>query len=155
MDESTARNWDVGLKVVGLLGFAIGAAFSYFQYFDGVKRQESTALIEAQKPFLAQRQELYGQATKALAQLATSKDSTVLREAENAFWALYWGPLATVESAEVEAIMVDAGNCLRDPACTQGKRERLSLDLAHQMRQEVGAAWNVFLPKLETQRSAP
>jgi hypothetical protein len=45
MDESTARNWDVGLKVVGFPGFAIGAAFSYFQYFDGVKRQETTALI--------------------------------------------------------------------------------------------------------------
>ncbi len=153
MDEATARNWDVGLKLVGLIGFAVGAAFSYFQYFDGVARQETTALIEAQKPFLAQRQDLYGQAVKAVAQLASSEDPTVLKDAEATFWALYWGPLATVESRQVEEIMVKMGQCLRDTGCGPAGRQAHSLALAHAVRQESADAWNVALPQLPQQRT--
>jgi hypothetical protein len=146
MNEDSYRAWDTWLKVVGIAGIAIGGIFTYWQYFDGVERQERTALIEAQKPFLAQRQELYGQAAKAVAMLSTSNDAKTLAEAEATFWSLYWGQLATVESERVEALMVQIGNCLQDPKCSQ--RRQLSLDLAHAIREESAQAWDVFLPTL-------
>ncbi len=150
MDESAARTWDVGIKLAGLLGIAIGAGFSYFQYFDGVKRQETTALIEAQKPFLTERQELYAQATRAVAELATSESPTVKKEAAASFWALYWGPLATVESRDVESLMVQIGACLqRGPDCSEHQLRVLSLNLAQTVRAEAADAWNVYLPRLQ------
>jgi hypothetical protein len=148
MNEDSYRAWDTWLKVVGMVGIAIGGSFTYWQYFDGVERQERTALIEAQKPFLAQRQELYGEATKAVAMLSTSTDPKQIAEAEAAFWSLYWGPLATVESRRVETIMVQIGQCLQNPDCQQKERQRHSLDLAHAIREESAEAWDVLLPKL-------
>jgi hypothetical protein len=150
MDEASARKWDVGLKVVGLIGIAIGSIISYMQYFDGVRRQELTAQMEARKPFLAQRQEIYGQAIKAVSLLATSQEAKTLQEAEAAFWALYWGPMATVESAPVEAIMVKIGRCLQEPGCEPIQKQRYSLDLAHTIRTESADTWNVSLPDLQT-----
>lgn len=152
MTEESYRAWDTWLKVVGIVGIAIGGIFTYWQYFDGVERQERTALIEAQKPFLAQRQELYGEAAKAVSLLGTSSDAKTLAEAEATFWSLYWGGLATVESKKVEAIMVQIGNCLQDSQCPQMQRRRLSLDLAHAIREESADAWNVFLPELERRK---
>jgi hypothetical protein len=148
MNEDSYRAWDTWLKVIGMVGIAIGGSFTYWQYFDGVERQERTALIEAQKPFLAQRQELYGEATKAVAMLSTSTDPKQIAEAEAAFWSLYWGPLATVESRRVETIMVEIGQCLQNPDCQQKERQRHSLDLAHAIREESAEAWDVLLPKL-------
>lgn len=147
MTEDSYRAWDTWLKIVGIAGIAVGGIFTYWQYFDGVERQERTALIEAQKPFLSLRQELYGQATKAVSVLASSTDVKALAEAEATFWSLYWGGLATVESKKVEGIMVQIGNCLPNPKC--GDRRQLSLDLAHAIREESADAWNVFLPQLE------
>jgi hypothetical protein len=157
MTEDSYRAWDTWLKVVGIVGIAIGGIFTYWQYFDGVERQERTALIEAQKPFLAERQELYGEAAKAVAMLSTSSDAKTLAEAEATFWRLYWGPLATVESRQVEAIMVKIGECLQTPQCSQSQRQRYSLDLAHAIREESAQAWDVFLPTLNpsARSSAP
>ena len=146
MTEDTYRAWDTWLKVVGIVGIAVGGVFTYWQYFDGVERQERTALIEAQKPFLAQRQELYGEAAKAVSVLSTSNDEKTRTEAEATFWSLYRGGLATVESPRVEEIMVQIGNCIQDPKCS--KRRKLSLDLAHAIREESAEAWDVLLPKL-------
>lgn len=151
MDEATARTWDAGIKLVGVLGFVIGGVFSYFTYFDGVERQERTALIEAQKPFLTERQALYAQASRAVAELATSSDPTVLGAAEATFWSLYWGPLATVESAAVEGLMVEMGRCLQDSGCLVDDRKRISLRLAQTIRAESSDAWNVYLPRLESE----
>jgi hypothetical protein len=148
MNEDSYRAWDTGLKVVGLAGIALGSIFTYWQYFDGAARQERTALIEAQKPFLAQRQELYGQAVKAVAVLSTTPDAKQRAEAEAAFWSLYWGPLATVESRRVEAIMVRIGECLQNPECQQKERQKHSLDLAHAIREESAETWDVLLPTL-------
>ena len=151
MEESSYRGWDTALKVLGFVGIAMGALFTYWQYFDGVRRQEKTSLIEAQKPFLAQRQELYGQAVNVTSLLATSADPKVLQDAQASFWALHWGPLATVESERVEMIMVKMGKCLQDPNCGSDQKRAYSLDLAHTIRQESADTWNVLLPKLQGQ----
>jgi hypothetical protein len=148
MDENRARTWDFILKIVGMVGIAIGAAFTYWQYFDGVERQERTARLEAQKPFFSQRQELYGDATRTVAQLATSRDPVALKKAEDTFWLLYWGPLASVESKEVEMLMVQMGNCLRNPDCSKTEKEQISVALAQQIRKESAESWQVSLPDL-------
>ena len=155
MTEDSYRAWDTWLKVVGIVGIAIGGIFTYWQYFDGVERQEKTALMEAQKPFLGQRQELYGEAAKAVGVLSTATDAKTRAEAEASFWSLYWGPMGSVESPRVEAIMVKIGRCLQDPQCPQAERQRSSLDLAHAIREESAEAWDVLLPKLGERDASP
>jgi hypothetical protein len=145
MDESRHRSWDVILKVVGMVGIAVGAAFTYWQYFDGVKRQERTALIEAQKPFYAQRQQIYGDATRTVAQLATSSNPVELKKTEEAFWQLYWGPLASVESKEVATFMIQMGRCLHDTGCGKSEKQKISLGMAQQVRKESATSWGLQL----------
>jgi hypothetical protein len=140
--------WDTAIKLVGFIGVAIGASFTYWQYFDGVRRQQATATFEAKRPFFAQRQDLYGQAIKAVGTLATSSDAAILKDAERDFWHLYWGPLATVESREVERIMVTIGICLEENQPLSA-RKALSLELAKQIRLENQDTWNVSLPELK------
>ena len=149
MEDSHYRAWDVALKIIALIGIAIGGIVSYWQYFDGVARQQKTAVIEASKPFLAQRQQLYGEAIRAVAQLAVSSNAANLKRAEEAFWDLYWGPLASVESKDVEGLMVEMGRCLTDqPNCGQREKQLISLKLAHQIRIESAQSWGVVLPTL-------
>ena len=149
MTEDSYRAWDTWLKVVGIVGIAIGGIFTYWQYFDGVQRQERTALIEAKKPFFEHRQELYAEAVKAVAVLTTSTDTKALADAEASFWNLYWGPLATVETERVAKIMVEFGACLRERSCEPRQRQQLSLTLAETIREESAEAWDVLLPKLD------
>jgi hypothetical protein len=70
------------------------------EHFDSVKRAQATAYRESIKPFLSQRQDLYGQATRVVADLALSKDPHVRQTSEDAFWKHYWSPLASVESCD-------------------------------------------------------
>jgi hypothetical protein len=149
MSTATAALWDIILKVLALVGLAIGGAFSYFQYFDGLKRQRESEARESRKPFLAQRQELYGQAMRAVAELAIVRlDKEQLRKAEETFWFLYWGPLASVESPAIEGVMVRFGDCLQDKTCKAEMKKDLSLELAHIIRAEYAESWDVSLPPL-------
>ena len=152
MDEGAYRSWDLGLKVVGLPGVAVGAAFTYWQYFDGAKRQEKTAALEAIKPFLAERQTLYGEAIRAAATLATSKDPADLSKSGETFWRLYWGPLATVESREIEALMVRMGQCLRVPNAAKLKSSKLHSIWLIKSVQETASGWSVYLPNSPGQK---
>jgi hypothetical protein len=149
MTADSARFWDIFLKALALIGVGFGGVFSYFRYFNGLKHQREAAMRESQKPFLTQRQELYGQALRAVAELSVTGDKQKLAAAEEAFWMLYWGPLASVESHEVESLMAAFGKCLENPACPPEVKKAVSVQLARQIRKESQKTWNVELPQLQ------
>ena len=141
MDEATHRRLDIVTKIVAGLAVGVGAGLGIWQYFD-------TAEKEFRKPYWEQQIELYVQATTAAATLASSSDPVALELAEAKFWQLYYGPLALVEDAGVEAAMVRFGQSLRSDREQEDLRD-LSLALAHACRESLGDAWSVKLSELQ------
>jgi hypothetical protein len=128
-----------------MIGLAVGGGVTIWEYFDEANRASATAYRESIKPFLSQRQDLYDQVTKIVAELAVGKDLKARKASEDAFWKLYWGPLASVESTEIESLMVQFGECLT-ANCDEERKKRLSLNLAQEVRKENVAGFGVILP---------
>lgn len=115
---------------------------------------------DAARPFWEAQLKLYLRASEAAALIATpsaDEPKTVAESrvaAEREFWLLYWGPLAIVEDVgtkgrrpEIVQAMVAFGDYLRrhpDPTKRDRKEmERLSLRLAHAMRDAAGPSFNL------------
>lgn len=107
---------------------------------------------ETARPFWEAQLRLYLRAAEAAATVATARDAKNAAKAEGDFWILYWGPLAAVEDvglekrkAVIEAAMVNFGTALRQRPTNADRRdlERLSLALAHAIRDAVGPAFEL------------
>ena len=132
------------LKIVGfcvaLGGLVLGAA----NYLETARKDAETRRLEARKHFLSRQLELYTDATRAAAKLATSSpDSEDFTDAAGRFWELYWGELAMVEDHQVEAAMVAMGRCLQGDCSGCGKLAQCSLNLAHACRRSLAESWGV------------
>jgi hypothetical protein len=135
-------NLDSWVKALSLLGAAIAFIWGVVQFMAGQHTQAETRRIEATKPFLERQLKLYTDATQAAATLATSKDAQEIAAAKKRFWALYWGELALVEDARVEAAMVQLGRAL--DTGSQGQHvQAASLALAHACRDSLADSWGV------------
>src|SRR5262249_151011 len=109
---------------------AAGAAWAIWQY-------QTTAWIEARRPFLQKQFEFAIEAVQAAAQLSTTTDREIFERAKVVFWELYWGRLAIVEDDKLEAAMVNFGEALPRYGADSGNRGELlelSLDVAHATR---------------------
>lgn len=149
MDEARYRYWETVFKAATMLSLLAGGVWTIWQHFEARKSEAATreqqaraTKLEAQKVFLAKRHELYFDAVNAAATIARTKSDAERRDATDKFWKLYWGPMALVEDAKVEAAMVAFGRCVN--GCEEG-RERLSLDLAHACRDSIATSWDVDL----------
>jgi hypothetical protein len=141
MNEETYRRRDFALKFVAAALALVGAAVGIYEYLDGVQQQ-------SRRPYWERQVALYFDATSAAATLATSDDETKRSTAAAEFWKLYWGPLALVEDREVEATMVQFGDCLAT-RCPQAQLQQLSLALAHTCRNSLAKSWKLTLDQLK------
>jgi len=123
------------------------------------ERARLTRRIEATKPFLERQLELYTEATRAAAIIATSEDQEKVRSAREIFWQLFSGELALVENPEVASAMQDFGRTLimeegRNEAQGDSHKEKepnkhlekeglrqLSLNLASACRNSLARSW--------------
>jgi hypothetical protein len=138
MDVGKTLKW-IG-AIVTLGGLALGVA----NYLATVRRDVETRNLEARKQYLTRQLDLYTDATRAAAKIATSKPgSPEYTKALNRFWELYWGELSMVENTAVEGAMKRLGDCLRDKGCPGGDLPRCSLDLAHACRRSLADSWSV------------
>ncbi len=113
-------------------------------YLATIRRDVETRNLEARKQYLTRQLELYTEATRAAAKLATSnQDSREFAAAKQRFWELYWGELSMVENAEVETAMKWMGNCLDGECGGCFNLERCSLGLAHACRRSLADSWGV------------
>jgi Nucleotidyltransferase domain len=108
--------------------------------------------LETARTFWEAQLRLYLRAAEAAATVATARDRKDSVKAESDFWILYWGPLAAVEdvglekkTAAIEAAMVKFGAALNQRESNPDRREleRLSLALAHAIRDAVGPAFEL------------
>jgi hypothetical protein len=140
------------LKLVGVIVTLGGLGLGIANYLATIRRDVETRNLEARKQYLTRQLELYTEATRAAAKLATSQqDSPEFAAAQQRFWELYWGELSMVENAEVETAMKRMGNCLHgDCRGCSGRTEptpddlaRCSLNLAHACRRSLADSWGV------------
>lgn len=104
-------------KILGTAG-ALIVIFVSAQQFNATQAasqrdSERASNREFMRPFLDRRTSLYFEATAITGAIAGSSDlDHVDKKKVDRFWALYWGDLGMVESAEVEGAMVQYGNLL-------------------------------------------
>ena len=136
-------------------------------------RTNLTRTVEATKPFLERQLQLYTDATRAAAAIATTEDEHELGSAVERFMQLYSGELALVENEEVAKAMKDFRRGMRGILATatisgeadlavSAPRElvhreapikqepyaregmqMLSLNLAHACRKSLAKSWHV------------
>lgn len=137
----TVRNNAFLLMLVAVTGIAI----SIVQYSRTTER-------DFKKPFWEKQLNLYMDLTGAAAILtafATDQDPVAKAEYQKArvkFWELYYGQLAVIADPEVDKIMVDFGQCLRqiesnDQRCDTTMLKQKSLSLAAACRSSVSTSW--------------
>ncbi len=130
------------VKTLSLFGAVATFFWGVMQYSANEKKQAETRRIEATKPFLNRQLELYTTATKTAATLATGDDSLEKTAALKKFWSLYWGELALVEDEEVETAMVRMGKGV-EKGVSREELQKLSLKLAHAIRDSLADSWGV------------
>lgn len=151
MDQSSYNNWDIGIKVLTVLGVAIGGIWAICSY-------RMTSEKEFRRPLWDTQLSLYFQAATSAGKIATLPEGKARDESVGEFWNLYYGPLAVVEDDEqVCEAMVDFGECLPKPGrvyaeeeCDKPLVQHRSLLLANAVRRSIGADWNRKLDQLNT-----
>ena len=132
------------LKLVGAVVTLGGLALGVANYLATIRRDVETRSLEARKQYLTRQLELYTEATRAAAKLATSdQKSPEFVAAQHRFWELYWGELSMVENAEVETAMKRMGDCLNGDCRGCADLKRCSLGLAHACRRSLADSWGV------------
>jgi hypothetical protein len=104
------------------------------------KAEAERRRIEATRPFLERQLELYSEASRAAASIA-SGDPTVKAEAIVRFRMLYCGELAMVEDRGVETAMKAFSDALREGLTDEDLGE-YSVNLAHACRESLAKSWN-------------
>ena len=164
-ERLVGRHLPIVTALLAIGGFWVGIFQYYATSRDAQQQRAIESRREAARPFWDTQLRLYVRAAEAAATIATSNDGAATDRAEVEFWTLYWGPLAIVEDASlaqgpraaVEDAMVALGAYLRShPKAARSKDElaRLSLRLAHAMREQTGPSFSLELAPLG-ERSAP
>ena len=150
MDECTYRLLDVAIKLGAVIVALLGATVGLFQYRSSQAQAQAKLWMERkslQFTYSKAKSELFAQAARAAATMATSSSAPDVQKAIEEFWLLYWGPLTLIEGPEVEAAMVSIGLILdvvgtRLPESSVGTRQDLKLAayaLGQACRTEVDA----------------
>ncbi len=139
-------------KTVQVLSIVAGAVISVLS-FNQARKQEALAQqaaagkqqLEAAKPFLELRQQLYLDAVKQAAILANpevhSKDE--IETARKRFRELYVAELSMVEGANVEAEMIKLAEQVDRDLLQLSPAQTAAYDLAHVLRNSLVTSWNV------------
>jgi hypothetical protein len=99
--EEWARTIDCVAKLITALAILFGGGWTVYQYWKGRADQLRTQRIEATRPLLEKRLQLYVEATTAAAIIATSKDVNEVTKAKEQFLRLKHGPMTLVQDFRV------------------------------------------------------
>ena len=124
---------------------------SYQREFD-LMRLQAEQQHEKQRPFLERQLRHYFEASESASKVANLPDGKDRAEAMQAFWQLYWGPLAVVEDSDVERAMVNFSGALRSDESDRATLQQRSLELAHAFRGSLEKQWGTSLGELENLR---
>jgi hypothetical protein len=162
--ESQARGVDALCKSVATIGLIVGGSWTLYTYFNARAAEARTAAIEAKKPFLAKRLELYAESVDLASRLAmgygevnephgTQAEKEKFRKDmegyERRFSELDLGMMRLVEDKEVAEKMEKFRGCIARPgSCTAmyGPAKQLADKCKNSIRQE----WEVSISESDT-----
>lgn len=114
--------------------------------FNATREKEAEARrLEAAKPFLTLRQDLYTEAVKAAAVLANPEVHTPeeLGSARKRFRNLYVAELSMVESREVASKMVELASIIDPPLASFTPAQQAAYNLSHALRDTYVTSWGL------------
>jgi len=138
LTKEQADYWDIVIKAVGG-GIALAGAFlGASKYLAETARSNEAALVEAHKPFMQKRQEVYYDLVRATATIGNKAvDDPARIEAEAQFWLLFWGALPLVADLQVGGAVNRFSEALDNPQDGVELRNA-SMDLAQACRASLG-----------------
>ncbi len=137
------------LQAVAIIFTIVWAATTFRHQ---VATESEARRLELSRPYAEKQLDLYLDAARVVAHLATSPDSPDRAATEARFWELYWGELAFVESRatdsgdkpSVESLMVEFCHQYFDPArCGSAGRPTVgaAFNLSHLASDEIRRQW--------------
>jgi hypothetical protein len=133
------------VSVVQVVSVVAGVVISILSFNHTRAKEADVRKLEAAKPFLTLRQDLYSQAVKAAATLVNQSTHTEeeIRQARKRFRDLYVAELSMVEAPEVEAQMRALAEQIDKELVPLDGPRVAAYNLAHALRNSFAAEWQV------------
>jgi hypothetical protein len=128
-----------------VLSVVVGVVISVMSFNAARAKEAEARRLEAAKPFLTLRQNLYADAVKQAAILANPEIHTQeeLTAARKRFRDLYVAELSMVESATVETKMKELASVIDPPLATFTPAQDAAYNLSHALRDTFVASWGL------------
>jgi hypothetical protein len=128
-----------------VLSVVVGVVISVLSFNAARAKEAEARRLEAAKPFLTLRQNVYTDAVKQAAILANPEVHTQdeLTVAKKRFRDLYVAELSMVESKKVESTMMTLASVIDPPLATFTPAQKAAYDLAHALRDTYVASWGL------------
>jgi hypothetical protein len=168
MTESTARAVDASCKIAATLALLIGGIWTLYTYLNSRSQEARTNAIEAKKPFLAKRLEVYTELVNLSSQIASSderqksgsvEDKQEMKEQkirEQRFWELTSGLVDIVADRTVKQEASSFANCMgafarvgREEENSCGTAWELSHSLVVECKYSISHEWQVNMSDME------
>ena len=135
--------------LITTLGVIVGIVISVINFKTAKERESDARKIEASKPFLELRQQLYIEALNNASILASKSLHTKdeVAKAKKRFLELYWGELSLVEEKDIEGKMIAVARA-EGIADTPTATQNATYYLAHAMRESIVNSWQVDTLKI-------
>jgi hypothetical protein len=150
------RDWDTLTKVTGIVALLAGGIWAVWVNHQTAEQQASSARIDAQKPFSAERLEVYEKLVTLTASVAqTDLPPSVRKSKRQELDQLVNGPLPLVAQEKVFVALLDYYRCVDDRACQKGSLGLYSRNVARACRTSIEESWDVKLPPVPTSDKLP
>ncbi len=128
----------------------VGAFWAVWTY-------QTTAWVDARKPFLEKQLSFCIETVQTVAKVATTTNAKTFEEAKATFWEFYWGRLAMVEDDGMARAMVAFQRALQDVKLGDERQELkvASLGVAHACRKLIEKGWEIGLGQLTPNLRTP
>jgi hypothetical protein len=123
MDEAKPVNWDLIVKIVGLVALIASGMWTLYKFRQDHEEDINHSRESEYRDTVARKQELnrfvfekqaslYFDAADAAATIASTDDKASIKAARVRFYQLYWGEMPLVEDERVQLAMVAFKACL-------------------------------------------
>jgi hypothetical protein len=143
LTEDEARGLDAIYKGVGVLAIVLGGAWTLTEHFLHRAEERETASIEARKPFLEKRLQVYSDLVLAASTISGSDDRNEVEKAKKQFRALNSGILFVFEDGEVARTVRNFATCMDDSGKCGMPINVIVQNLALACRKSIGEEWGV------------
>ena len=132
-------------STVQIVSVVVGIVISVLSFNDARIKEAEARKLEAAKPFLILRQEIYRDAVKTAAILTNPDDHTPaeLAAARKRFRQLYVAELSMVETKDVEQLMYALAGHIDPPLQNFTPAQAAAYELSHKLRDSFAQSWEV------------